>query len=59
MITADMHITDMINEVQKVSGSSYNFMDMANDGTDEVAKLVDLLYSKKCIDKNKRERATS
>ena len=40
MITADMHITDMINEVQKVSGSSYNFMDMAIDGNDEVANLV-------------------
>ena len=40
MITADMHITDMLNEVQKLRGSSYNFMDMRIDGNDEVAALV-------------------
>ena len=40
MITQNMSQSDMINEVLKLTGNSYSFMDMPIDGNDEVSLMV-------------------
>ena len=46
MIPANMNFEDMLNEVQKLRGSSYTFMNMIDDGNAEMSELIKTAQAK-------------